>query len=337
MADEIVDATNPVVKNEVAAPAVIETKASDLLAGKPDAKPVVEETASEFDIDLDEKVEVAPGSKVKFGKDRFKELDDDISDEDFEFEENTSKILDKVFNRAKEYKEKANSYKTIAEANQTVQTDPHIKTWATAHDLPDDKLILEVEKAKYEKAGYSEDEALTMATADVTELKEESEKLFAKKAKDVRLELRSAIQTRSQEIQANISKTAEALSLSNAPNPELITKTIESLSKVDNFLGLKIGGKNEQSRKDFIKPVADGIKDGSLLKKLQSDPELLSEFGLYVQYKDKFKTAIEKRTPTKQKMVQQLSNAPHSNGRPAITSDIVVGQGSGLKNPGSFV
>lgn len=299
---------------------------------------VVEET-SEFDIDLDEKETPSEGSKMKLSKDRFKEVDDDLysEEEDLDLDEKTHKLLDKVLNRAKEYKTKTNEYKTIAEANQLINSDEHIKTWASVHDLDDEKLLLEVEKAKYQKAGYGEDEAIKMATDDVTELKEESEKLFSKKAKDIRLELRTAIQGRSKEIQSQISQTAKALSLSNAPNPELIAKTIEHLSKTDSFLGLKIGGKSETSKKDFIKPVAEAIKDGSLLKKLQSDPALLAEIGLMVQYKDKFKNAIEKRTPTKQKVKQELSKAPHSSGAAALISDIKeVANASGLKNPGGF-
>ena len=328
MADEVKEALAQVIApvEQIIAPAANELS----------EKVITTTEAPEFDIDLDQKEELAPGSKVKFTKDRFKELDDDISDDDHEFDEPVAKMLDKVFNRAKEYKEKATNYKAVAEANQTINNDDLIKTWARVHDLDDEKLLLEVEKAKYEKAGYNEDEAMIKATEDVNELRDESERLFTKKAKDIRLDLRSAINSRSQDIQSNIQKSAKALSLSNAPNPELISKTIEHLSKMDNFLGLKIGGKNEQSKKDFVKPIADAIKDGSLLKEIQSNPELLAEVGMYLKNKDKFTKAISNRTPTKTEVLKKLSTAPHSSGVAALLNKENVGKIDGLKDPGGF-
>ena len=291
----------------------------------------------EFDIDLDEKPEAQITDKVKFEKSKFKELDDDLdADDDLELDNRTHAILDKVFNRAKEYKDKANQYKTVAEANNVIGNDELIKTWSSHINLDNEKLLRSVEMAKYKNAGFNDEEAAAKAEEAVEELKIESERLFNRRADDIRLELRSAIKERATEIQSNISKTAKALSLSNAPDPTIISKATESLSKVDNFLGLKIGGKSEQSKKDFIKPVEAAIKDGSLLKKIQSDPELLSEIGLYIQYKDKFKTAIERRTPAKKQILEQLSRAPHSAGLKPVTKETVSKENGALKDPGGF-
>lgn len=328
MADDIVEEK----KEEVVVP--VPPKATDI---NPIDKN--EEKSDILDIDLDEKPEpLSASEKIKYGKDKFAEFDDDIftDDEPIELDEKTSRLLDKVLDRGRDYKKKSNEYKTVAEANKTISEDPNIKFWADLHDSDDDKVVLASEQAKYLKVGKSEDEALRLAQADVEELKAESEKLFAKKAKDVRLELEGAIHARSQEIQSNISKTVKALSLSNAPDSELISKTIDRLSKTDNFLGLKIGGKNETAKKDFIKPVEAAIKDGSLLKRLQSDPDLLAEFGLYAQYKDKFTKAIDRRGQSKANPLEKLSKAPHSNGKPAIQTDIVPSADGGLKNPTSF-
>lgn len=305
----------------------------------PPATPTAEEKSeSLFDIDLDEKVETNPTDKVKFGKDKWKDLDDDIysDDEDLEFDSKSATVIEKALGRAKEYKQKANEYKSIAEANKTINEDPHIKYWAELHDSDDDSIVLVGEKQKYLNAGKSEEEALRLAQADVEELKGESEKLFSKRAKDIRLDLEGAITKRSKELHENISKTAQALNLSKAPNPELVSKAIEALSKQDNFLGLKYGGKNETAKKDFIKPVEAAIKDGSLISKIQSDPALLAEIGLLVYYKDKFSKAIEKKSANKVHEKDKLAKAPHSSGTPPLKSDIVVPDGNGLKDPGGF-
>jgi len=72
-----------------------------------------------------------------------------------------------------------------------------------------------------------------------------------------------------------------------------------------------------------------------LLKKIQSDPELLSEIGLFVQHRDKFKATIERRTPSKKQLLESLSKAPHSSGIKPVTRETVSKEG-GLKNPGGF-
>jgi len=297
-------------------------------------KPQLEE--SEFDIDLDEQAAPSDTGKLKFAKDKFKELDDDIDiEDDLELDERTHRVLDKVFNRAKEYKETGNKYKTIAEANTVIGQDDLIKTWDAHIKLPNDKLIHSIEFSKYKKAGFSDEEAAQKAAEYVEELQQESEKLYNRTADNIRLELSTAINERASEIHSKIQSTAKALSLSNAPDPNLITKATENLYKADNFLGLKFGGKSEQSKKDFVKPVAEAIKDGSLLKKIQSDPELLSEIGLFVQHRDKFKAAIERRTPAKKQLLESLSKAPHSSGIKPVTRETVSKEG-GLKNPGGF-
>lgn len=336
MADEQTEVTQEVIVEDKPP---VQPQAADLLSkATTTATPTQTQTSDEqeFDINLDEPLEMTPSEKRKFEKAKLKELDDDLDiEEDLDLDEKTHGLLDKVFSRAKEYKTKANEYKTVAEANQLIGNDDLIKTWADHVNLDNDQLIRAVEMAKYQKAGFNQEEAAAKAAESVEELKLESERLFNRRADDIRLELRAAIKERATEIQSNISKTAKALSLSNAPDPNLLSKATEKLSKVDNFLGLKIGGKSEQSKKDFIKPVEAAIKDGSLLKKLQSDPELLAEIGLYVQYKDKFKTAVEKRTPTKKQVLESLSRAPHSAGIKPVTKETVSKEG-GLKDPGSF-
>lgn len=336
MSEQVTEVKTETTEQVVDTNAPVKT-AADLLSTSKVEQPAEEQTQSDFDIDLDEKVEATPSDRIKFEKSRLKELDDDLDiDEDFlDLDAKTHALLDKTFNRAKEYKAKANEYKTVAEANQVVGNDELIKTWVDHVNLENDALIRSVEIAKYQRAGYSPEEAAVKAQEAVEELQLESEKLFNRKADDIRLDLKSAIKERASEIQSNISKTAKALSLSNAPDPNLISQATETLSKSDNFLGLKFGGKSEQSKKDFLKPVEAAIKDGSLLKKIQSDPALLAKIGLFVQYEDKFKTAIDRRTPSKKAILESLSKAPHSNGVAPVTREVVSKEG-GLKKPGSF-
>lgn len=324
MSDEKVEV--PVVEQKET---VIPTKET-----APVETPAVEE--STFDLDLDEKVEPIVGEKVKFGKDKWKELDDDIDENDYEFDEPTSKLLNKVFDRAKDYKQKANEYKTVAEANKIINEDANIKYWHELRSSDDDKVVLAFEQSKYIKAGKGEDEALRLAQADVEELKTESERLFSKRAKDLRLELDGAINARSQELHSNISQTAKALSLSNAPDPNFLKQAVEELYKTDDFLGLKFGGKSETAKKDFLKPIEDAIKDGSLLKRVQSDPKLLRAVGLLDKYGDKFMKAIEKKSSNKALEKDKLAKAPHSSGMPQVKSDIVPTEGTGLKDPTKF-
>lgn len=131
--------------------------AQNIGAAKPEETTTVVEE-SPFDIDLDEKpADTTPASRIKFTKDKFKELDEDIlpDDEEFELDAKSAALLDKVFDRAKSYKAKANDFKTVAEANQTISNDELIKTWDSALSMDDEKLLLNVELSKYKKAGIS--------------------------------------------------------------------------------------------------------------------------------------------------------------------------------------
>ncbi len=294
---------------------------------------------SAFDIDFDDKPAVTAEDRVKFKREQFKELDDDIDtdDEEFDVDSKTAKLLDRVLSRGKEYKEKTNQYKSLAEANTVIENDDHIKSWREHRNLDDEKLIHAIEFAKYKGADLSDEEAAQKAQESVEELREESEKLFKRRAEDIRLELSQGIKNRTKELQSQIQSTSKALSLSNAPDPTLIEKAIEKLSKTDNFLGLTFGGKTESGKKDFLKPIEASIKDGSLIKKIQNDPDLLAEFALYSFGKDKFKNAIEKRTPSKKQILEKLSAAPHSNGPTgAVKPQAEAGDASGLKNPKGF-
>lgn len=320
---------------------VVETKASDLIANASNSK--VEDTVttttdveSDFDIDLDEVLQ-APAGKKKIAASALKEIDDDIysDDDDLEVDERTGSLIEKLAERAKGYKKSSNDYKTVAEANQIIKNDEQIKKFVAAHDMADDELVRQARYLKLKNAGFSDEDANAEADGYIDKLNQ-SDGLLLEQAKEIRLDLRAAINNRSKHIQGEIEKTTKALSLSASVDPELITKATKHLSKTDNFLGLKIGGKNEQSRKDFFKPVEKAIKDGTLLKEIQTNPELLAEFGLFKQYKEQFKVAIEKRQPNRKQQLQTLQDAPHTNGTAAARPVEVPKSTGALPNPKGF-
>ena len=141
MADEQTEVTQEVIVDEKPP---VQPQAADLLSkATTTATPTQTLTSDEpeFDINLDEPLEMTPSEKRKFEKAKLKELDDDLDiEEDLDLDEKTHGLLDKVFSRAKEYKTKANEYKTVAEANQLIGNDDLIKTWADHVNLDNDQL-----------------------------------------------------------------------------------------------------------------------------------------------------------------------------------------------------
>lgn len=290
--------------------------------------------AIEFDIDVDALTKLEAG-KAKIPVSKFKEVDDDLydGDDDWELDETTASRVNKLLERTSEYKKKANEYKTVAEASEIIKNDPHIKQLREAFDLEDTELIKAIRVNKYKQAGASEDEAIEKAEEYLAEL---SEKVIKTQADDIRLDIRGSVNARAKEIQSKIAETSKALSLSSAPNPDLVDKAVKHLSKTEEFLGLKIGGKTETGKKDFMRPVEKMIKDGSLIKELQSNPELLVKAGLLHVYGDKFTSAVQSRTPSRKKQAEAMEKAPHSNGPKPVQKTPVAPQEGGLKDPRSF-
>jgi hypothetical protein len=328
---------------------IVKPAASELLQKNmqhTEDKPIVEEkkgeAAAAIVADLTDEVDVesefgAQGNAAnldkpsEFDRARWRELDDDIDIDNFSEE--------KVFERARGYKEKYNQAATLAQANEIIEKDTQIKTWKGHVAKSDKELIMAAEAAKLRSKGRSEDEAAEQAAQLIKEYEDESPGFLKFKAREIREELEDAISAKTQHLQQQIQESRKALSLSEAPNPKLLKESIEHLGKTKDFLGLKIGSKSEQGFKDFIKPVEKGIKDGSILKAIQNDPKLLAEVALMMTYKEQFTKSITKRIENaKTKAVNSLASAPYSDGKkvaPLQTETDDEGKPK-LKNPGTF-
>ncbi len=268
---------------------------------KQEVKEEVEE--SEFDLDV-ENIEGAPNDNpTSFDRKRWKDLDDDIDTDNFNEEV--------VYERAKAYKTKATQAMIVAEASNIIDNDPTIKTLSGHLKRDDESLVFETEKATAREKGLDESAATERAQTKVTLYKDKG--YLELKAGEIREDVEGFIGQRKQQITHHIESTRKALSLSDAPNPKLVAEAIEALEKQDNFLGLKFGGKSEQARKDFVKPIAEKIKNGSLLKKIQNDPALLAKVALLAEYEGSWQKAISKRVETeKTKALKSMSDAPYA-------------------------
>lgn len=260
--------------------------------------------------------------KKKIEASRFKEIDDDFGvDEDLELDEATANILEKVLARTSDYKKKGNEYKVIAESQDVIEKDDKIKAWSSLYQLDDEKLATTVWENKYIRAGKTAEDAKSLAEAKIADMKEKTPAMIATIAEESRLDLQAAANDRISEIRKNISDTKKALSLSTTTDPELVKKTVEALSKIENFAGLKVGSKNPATKKDIMKPVEAKIKDGSFLKKLQENPELLAEVAYYDEYKEQITAAVKRRGTDRKKGGENLNKAPHSNGTESVRQE----------------
>jgi len=301
------------------------------------ASALVAELSEEVDIDSEfglgnDNGNAAPESKSnEFDRARWRELDDDIDIDNFSEE--------KVFERARGYKEKYNQAATLAQANEIIEKDTQIRTWKSHVAKSDKELIMSAEAAKLRAKGRSDEEANEQASQLVREYEEESPGFMKFKAREIREELEDAITHKTQTLQQQIQESRKALSLSEAPNPKLLKDSIEYLGKTKDFLGLKFGSKSEQGFKDFMKPVEKGLKDGSILKTIQNDPKLLAEVALMMTYKEQFTKSITKRIENaKTKAVNSLASAPYSDGKKTVHIQTEVDNEGrpALKNPSTF-
>lgn len=285
--------------------------------------------------DVEEGAGTAANGETKpaaFDRKRWKELDDDIDTENFDEE--------KVFSRAAAYKDKANKALILAEANEVFEKHEGIKFIKQHLSMSDEDLVLASDVAELKRVGYTQEQATEKASTRLAKLREKYPDAIEEKAEDIRMGLKGAEAETRRTLQSQIEQSRKALSLSEAPNPELLNKSIEFLGNTDTFLGLKFGSKSEQGLKDFRKPVEEGIKDGSILKKLQNDPELLAKAALFVHYEKDWTKAISKRVENaKTKVMKTLPDAPYSAGKRAVTPATTELDSDGraqLKNPGTF-
>lgn len=303
-------------------------------AEKPVNAPVVEEEDDNYFVD--EKPAIAgekPNGEIpaQFDRKRFAEVDEDLVDA----------ADDKLFERLNAYKTKYNQVSVLAQASELIENDEPTKTIKGYIGLSDEDLVLRNEIQELKNLGYTEEQAAEEAAQTVKDYKEESPTYISKQSRKLRIALTGALNARKEHIATQIKESRKALSLSEGPKPEFLSKSIEHLGKTKEFLGLKFGSKTEQGMKDFIKPIETAIKDGSFLKEIQSDPQLLAELALYRYNRDGFKTAITKRVEgAKTKAMKGLADAPYSDGKggkPASGEVKLDDDGKPmLKNPGGF-
>lgn len=331
------------IEQEPVAPIVVET--TPLEENKPLTEPTddplddvpIDTPASveedEYDLNFSEVVAPSTG-KRKITASSLKEVDEDLSDDDddFEIDEIVASKFDKILSRTKEYKEKANQYKNIAEANQTIKNDPQLKAMKEFADQPDKDLVLIAQKNKLVRSGMDAATAQEEAEAYVNRY-DDSE--VALRAKDLRVDMGIMFNDRAKILHEEIAKSAEALTLSKKVNPELITNATAYLDKVNSFMGLNIGSKVEADRVAFNKPIKAAIKNGDVLKAMQEDPKFMAEAAILYVYKNKLSETIKSRKTPRTKVLEELSDAPASNGAAAIQRTTPT-RGGILKDPKGF-
>jgi len=288
MAEEVVEVKEAPVADVVKeTPAPVKEEGKVFLSDFDDDAPIK---------DKDGKVTpVAEATKLNFS--RFKEVDEDIDDED------------KAIGRLRAYKEENANLKIVAKGNRVINEDKDIRDWNSLLQLKDEELVKEGLVFSFQQAGYDEATAKKKAEDKIAKATDLENDFIEEEAVKLRGQLRSSINGKATELQKQIADAESALPKESKKEQETLYTTVrEKIQGKENFLGLELGGDAESIKK--IRGKAEKLMSDDKFQKLLKDPEFIADaLFLYANKAGLEKAIKERSSSTRASMLDKIDKA----------------------------
>lgn len=228
---------------------------------------------------------------------RFKEIDEDVEDDD------------KLYDKFKSYKEENQKLRTLAGGRTQIDNDPDIKVWNNLLKEKNEDLYIIAHTQSYLESGdYNKETAEAKARQKLEKLRltdDEGVEAIEEFALNVKRNVRGAINEKVNYLTRNIQEAEKSLDLRSF-DKKVIDNAISEVSKTESFIGFKIP---ENERAKLQKGVSDALTSGKI-QKLLKDPKKLADVAFFLEHQEQWTKNVLARKNAKQSIANKVLKQP---------------------------